>query len=70
MTLSQALKEGHKRGVVAWELRVKESDGLVKFYIHPMSVSGVTLDFALDQAVDGEELLLADPQNANAVWPE
>lgn len=70
MTLSEALKEGVKRGIIDWSLRVTESDGLVKFYIHPTSKSGVTLDFELDRTVNDLEFLEPSVWNNKAVWPE
>jgi len=70
MTLAEALKEGARRGIIDWTIRVKEADGLVKFYIHPANKSGVTLDFTLDRTVQDLEFLEPDPQNEQAVWPE
>lgn len=71
MTLTEAFKEGAKRGIIDWTLRVDAvRNGIPKFYIHPANASGVTLDFELDEAVNGHEILIALPHNEKAVWPE
>jgi len=70
MTLAEAFKQGAERGIIDWTLRVDTCGGVPKFYIHPSNKSGVTLDFKLDEAVGGHEILIALPNNDAAVWPE
>lgn len=68
MTLSEALREGLKRGIYEWRVVPADDGGLIRFMIHPLSKDGVTLDFTLDQAVGGHELLLPDKYTAEAQW--
>ena len=68
MTLSEALREGLKRGIYEWRL-VPADNGRVLFMVHPLSKDGVTLDFILDQTVEGLEFLEPDKATENARWP-
>lgn len=70
MTLADAFKEGTKRGIIDWRVRVDTTGGLVKFYIHPADKPGVTLDFSLDQAIGGHEILIPASFNQDMQWSE
>lgn len=44
-TFARYLYEGHKRNVTDFRLAVREVDGVMQFYIHPLGRDGETVDF-------------------------
>lgn len=47
-TLDSYLKEGFEKGIIDYAIRTHvDETGWVTFYIHPLNVSGETLDFSV-----------------------